>query len=166
MHYCCTQALPMRLILSEGHVVLRYECEDITLTARDNVRPSVCRILWNLLILRHLIRRYVILNFKLIYQLNAIEYLLCTFSSTYFGLTRRSSGAIEFIISFTNAAYGVLGVVRCRSWAVCVLHTHSSRPTPNYTKDTICCICKEIITSIAPEDGRVSLKHVELKVHK
>jgi len=21
-------------------------------------------------------------------------------------------------------------------------HTHSSRPTPSYTKDTICCICK------------------------
>ena len=32
--------------------------------------------------------------------------------------------------------------------------------------DTICCICKEIITSIAPEDGRVSPKHVDLKVHK
>jgi len=45
-------------------------------------------------------------------------------------------------------------------------HTHSSRPTPNYTKDTICCIRKEIVTSIAPEDGRVSSKHVELKVHK
>ena len=67
---------------------------------------------------------------------------------------------------FTYTAYGVLGVVRCRSWAVCVLvaccsathhqHTHCSRPTPNYTKDTICCICKKIITSIAPEDGRVS----------
>ena len=39
-------------------------------------------------------------------------------------------------------------------------HTHSSRPTPNYTKDTICYICKEIIKSIAPEDGRVSPKHV------
>ena len=33
-------------------------------------------------------------------------------------------------------------------------------------QDTICCICKEIITSIAPEDGRVSPKHVELIVHK
>ena len=44
--------------------------------------------------------------------------------------------------------------------------THSSGPTPNYTKDTICCICEEIVTSIAPEDGRVSPKHVELKVHK
>ena len=45
-------------------------------------------------------------------------------------------------------------------------HTHSSGPTPNYTKDTIRCICKEIVTSIAPEDGRMSPKHVELKGHK
>ena len=45
-------------------------------------------------------------------------------------------------------------------------HTHSSGQTSNYTKDTICCICKEIVTSIAPEDGRVSPEHVELKVHK
>ena len=44
--------------------------------------------------------------------------------------------------------------------------THSSTPTPNYTKDTIYRICKETVTSIAPEDGRVSPKHVELKVHK
>jgi len=42
-------------------------------------------------------------------------------------------------------------------------HTHSSGPTPNYTKDTICYVCKEIVTSIATEDGRVSPKHVELK---
>ena len=43
-------------------------------------------------------------------------------------------------------------LVRCRSWGLCVLvacctatrhqHTHSSGPTPNYTKDTICYICK------------------------
>ena len=45
-------------------------------------------------------------------------------------------------------------------------HTHSSGLTPNYTKDTICCIGKEIVTSIAPEDGRVSPKYVELKEHK
>ena len=45
-------------------------------------------------------------------------------------------------------------------------YTHSSRPTPNYTKDTICCICKEPVTSNAPEDGRISPKHVELKEHK
>ena len=46
------------------------------------------------------------------YQLDAI---FVYFSSTCFGLIRPSSGAIEFIISFTYAAYGVLGVVRCRS---------------------------------------------------
>ena len=43
-------------------------------------------------------------------------------------------------------------------------HTHSSGMTPNYIMNTICCICKEIVTSIAPEDGHVSAKHVELKV--
>ena len=37
--------------------------------------------------------------YELIYQLNAIEYLLCTFSSTCFGLTRPSSGAMDVIIS-------------------------------------------------------------------
>jgi hypothetical protein len=30
-------------------------------------------------------------------------------------------------------------------------------------QDTICYICKETVTSIAPEDGHVSPKHVELK---
>ena len=45
-------------------------------------------------------------------------------------------------------------------------HTHSSRLTPYYTKDTICSMCKEIVTSIAAEDGRVSPKHVEVKEHK
>ena len=35
-----------------------------------------------------------------------------------------------------------------------------------YLQDTICYICKEIITSIAPEDGRVNPKRVELKEHK
>ena len=35
------------------------------------------------------------LNYELIYQLNAIEYLLCTFSSTCFGLTCPSSGAMD-----------------------------------------------------------------------
>jgi len=45
-------------------------------------------------------------------------------------------------------------------------HTQSSGPTPYYTKDTICCICKETVTSIALEDGRISPKHVELKEHK
>ena len=55
-------------------------------------------------------------------QLNI--YLL---SSTCFGLTRPSSGAMDVIISFTYAAY-----------------------------------VKEIITSIAPDDGHVRPKHVEL----
>ena len=64
------------------------------------------------------------------YQLDANVY----FSSTCFGPIRPSSGTIEFIISFTNAAYGVLGA-----------------------------FVKEIINSIAPEDGRVGPKHVELK---
>ena len=36
-----------------------------------------------------------LLFYELIYQLNAIEYLLCTFSSTCFGLTRPSSGAMD-----------------------------------------------------------------------
>ena len=46
-----------------------------------------------------------------------------------------------------------------------VLHCPSGL-TPNYTKNTICCIRKEIVTSNAPEDGRISPKHVELKEHK
>ena len=33
------------------------------------------------------------MDYELIYQLNAIEYLLCTISSTCIGLTRPSSGA-------------------------------------------------------------------------
>ena len=73
---------------------------------------------------------------------------LCSFSSTCFRLIRPSSGAMDVTIS---------------------LHMQhmvsSSGPTPNYTKDTICCICKEIVTSITPEDGRISRKHVELKEH-
>ena len=52
------------------------------------------------------------LGIRVNYQLDAI---FVYFSSTCFGLTRPSSGAIEFIISFTNAAYGVLGAARCRS---------------------------------------------------
>ena len=53
-------------------------------------------------------------NYELIYQLNAIEYLLCIFSSTCFGLTHPSSGAMD-VKFLTYTAYGVLGVVRCRS---------------------------------------------------
>ena len=58
------------------------------------------------------------------YQLDAI---FVYFSSTCFGLIRPSSGAIEFIISFTNAAYVVLvqlgvGLEECvRSWWVALL---------------------------------------------
>ena len=44
------------------------------------------------------------------YQLDAN---IVHFNSTCFGPIRPSSGAIEFIISFTNAAYGVLGAARC-----------------------------------------------------
>ena len=52
---------------------------------------------------------------------------ICYFSSTCFGPIRPSSGAIEFIISFTNAAYGVLGAVTCleeRALVVCCSATH------------------------------------------
>ena len=77
---------------------------------------------------------------------------LSSFNSTCFGLTCPSSGAMDVTVSLHYSATSHQ-------------HTHSSGPTPNYTKDTTCCICKETVTSIAPEDGHVSLKHVELKVH-
>ena len=81
------------------------------------------------------------------------------FSATCFGPIRPSSGAIEFIISFTNAAYGVLGAARCLEERA---HTpqdrHLAAPRTPYAA-----FVKEIINSIAPEDGRVSPKHVELK---
>ena len=83
---------------------------------------------------------------------------LCSFSKTCLGLIRPSSGAMDVTIS--------LHMQHSSSSATRHQYTHSSRPTPNYTKDTICCICKEIVTSIAPEDGRVSPKYVELKEHK
>jgi len=38
------------------------------------------------------------LNYELIYQLDAIEYLFVYFSSTYFGLTHPSSGAMDVIL--------------------------------------------------------------------
>jgi len=46
-----------------------------------------------------------------------------------------------------------------------VLHTQSSGPTPNRTKPRTpyATHVKEIVTSIAPDDGHVSPKHVELK---
>jgi hypothetical protein len=68
--------------------------------------------------------------------------------------------AIEYLFEFFH-----LDVLVACCTATRHQHTLSSRPTPNYTKDTICCICKETVTSIAPEDGRVSPKHVELKMH-
>ena len=49
------------------------------------------------------------------YQLDSIEYLFVYFSSTCFGLICPTSGAMDVTISFTYAAYGVLGVARCRS---------------------------------------------------
>ena len=49
---------------------------------------------------RHfLFRNKLLLHYELIYQLNAVEYLLCTFSSTCFGLTRPSSGAMDVTVS-------------------------------------------------------------------
>ena len=92
------------------------------------------------------------LKYEIIYQLEAIECLFVFFQVDMFRAYTpifRSNGCYNF---FTYAARHQ--------------HTHSSGSTPNYTKDTICCICKEIVTSIAPEDGRVSPKHVELKEHK
>ena len=84
----------------------------------------------------------------MIYQLDAIEYLFVFFQLDMFRAYTP--------IFRSNGCYS----------ATRHQHTHSSAPTPNYTKDTICCICKEIVTSIAPEDGRISPKHVELKEHK
>jgi hypothetical protein len=63
VHYCGTQALPRRLILSERHVVLRYEREGISFSTKDKQRRSLCRILRNFLNFRRLIRRSVIVNF-------------------------------------------------------------------------------------------------------
>ena len=93
------------------------------------------------------------LKYEIIYQLDAIEYLFVFFQLDMFRAYTpmfRSNGSYNF---FTYSA------TRHQN-------THSSRPTPNYTKDTICCICKETVTSIAPKDGRISPKHVELKEHK
>ena len=101
------------------------------------------------------------------YQLDAI---FVYFSSTCFGLIRPSSGAIECIISFTNAAYGVqlgAGLEECVRWWCVALQCNTpparahSRPTASWTP--YAAFVKEIINSIAPEDGRISPKHVELK---
>ena len=102
------------------------------------------------------------MKYEIIYQLDAIEYLFVFFQLDMFRAYTpifRSNGCYSF---FT---YAVCVLVACCT-ATRHQHTHSSRPTPYYTKDTICCICKETVTSIAPEDGRISPKYVELKEHK
>ena len=55
------------------------------------------------------------LKYEVIYQLDAIEYLFVFFQLDMFRAYTpifRSNGCYSF---FTYAAYGVLGVVRCRS---------------------------------------------------
>ena len=55
------------------------------------------------------------LKYEIIYQLDAIEYLFVFFQLDMFRAYApifRSNGCYNF---FTYAAYGVLGVVRCRS---------------------------------------------------
>ena len=60
-------------------------------------------------------------KYEIIYQLDAIEYLFVFFPLDMFRTYTpifRSNGCYNF---FTYAAYGVLGVVRRRSWGECVL---------------------------------------------
>ena len=83
-----------------------------------------------------------------------------------FRATRPSSGAIEYIISFTNVAYGVLGVARCleeraRRWRVesdRATHHRRARSSRHLAtpRTPYATFVKEIIYSIAPEDGRVA----------
>ena len=57
----------------------------------------------------------LLLKYEIIYQLYAIEYLFVFFQLDMFRAYTpifRSNGYYNF---FTYAAYGVLGVVRCRS---------------------------------------------------
>ena len=61
------------------------------------------------------------MNYELIYQLDAIEYLFVYFQLDMFPAYTaifRSNGCYNF---FTYAAYGVLCVVRCLEVCVCVL---------------------------------------------
>jgi hypothetical protein len=51
---------------------------------------------------------------ELIYQLNAIEYLLCTFSSTCFGFTRPSSAAMDVKFLYIHSIW-------CGIWRVALL---------------------------------------------
>jgi len=80
------------------------------------------------------------LKYEMIYQLDAIEYLFVYFQLDIFRAYTpifRSNGCYSF---FTYAAYGVLGVVRCQSWGVCVLVAccsatvcfHCSNGTPTH----------------------------------
>ena len=60
-------------------------------------------------------------NSELIYQLDAIEYLFVYYQLDMFRAYTpifRGNGCYNL---FTYTAYGVLGVVRCWSWGVCVL---------------------------------------------
>ena len=60
-------------------------------------------------------RSLPVLKYEMIYQLDAIEYLFVFFQLDMFRVYTpifRSNGCYNF---FTYAAYGVLGVVRCRS---------------------------------------------------
>ena len=57
----------------------------------------------------------IYIHYEIIYQLDAIEYLFVFFQLDIFRAYTpifRSNGCYSF---FTYAAYGVLGVVRCRS---------------------------------------------------
>jgi len=49
---------------------------------------------------------FIIVNYALIYQLNAIEYLLCALSSTCFRLTRPSSGAMDVKFLYIYSIWG------------------------------------------------------------
>ena len=58
---------------------------------------------------------FVVLNYELIYQLDAVEYLFVYYQLDMFRAYTpifRSNGCYNL---FTYTAYGVLGVVRCRS---------------------------------------------------
>ena len=114
-------------------------------------------------------------NYEINYQLDAIEYLfaLSSFSSTCFGLTRLSSGAIGVTISYKCSVWcpwflpGNVSVLRSVC-AVGVLHCYSThtpqdRHLTRKKPRTPYATSVRIVTPIAPEDGRVSPKHVELK---
>jgi len=92
-------------------------------------------------------------NMKWFTNFIQLSIYLCSFSSTCFGLIRPSSGAIDVTVSYICSIWypwcsevSVLGMwvlVACCS-TTRHQHTNSSGPTPYYTKDTICCICKKL----------------------